>query len=106
MSDDVRIEDLGEHRYLLSAVQDGEAVIVEIYATPSVVTAIRTAVSGEVTEARIVDAAARWLLSRQRIDDLPGELELDEVAAAYEGFEADLRDVIRAIAQGPSAPTN
>jgi hypothetical protein len=45
----------------------------------------------ESDETRIIEATAAYLIARQRADDLPPQLDLDDVAAAYDGFEDDLR---------------
>ena len=44
-----------------------------------------------VDEYRVVQETARYLLVRQRADELPTSLELDDVAAALEGCIDDLR---------------
>ena len=47
-------------------------------------------VSG-VDEQRIIQAAAGFLLERQRADELPGKVDLDDVVAAYDGFIDEMR---------------
>jgi hypothetical protein len=59
-----------------------------VNASPAVIARLTTE---ETDEARIIQATAAYLIARQRADDLPPQLDLDDVAAAYEGFEADLR---------------
>ncbi|MEP7179850.1 MAG: hypothetical protein ABI775_12220 [Pseudonocardiales bacterium] len=77
----------GEHGYLVQ-VREGEDLIeIRVHATPAVVA--RIAVSGA-DEDRIIEATAAYLIARQRADDLPATLDLDDVAAAYDGHVADL----------------
>lgn len=88
MLDQPKVETIGPHRYLVRARQGEDVVEIEVYATPSVIARL---CRGESDEVRIIEAAAAYLLARQRADDLPAQLDLDDVAAAYEGFEDDLR---------------
>ena len=41
-------------------------------------------------EQRVVEATAAYLIARQSADDLPEQIDLDTVAAAYDGYVADL----------------
>ena len=88
MADNLRIESLGEHRFLLTRCEDDELVEIQVYADPVVVQ--RIGLDG-VGEQHIVRAAADFLLERQRADELPGKIDLDEVIAAYDGFIDDIR---------------
>jgi hypothetical protein len=88
MADDLRVENLGEHRFLLSRFESDELVEIEIYANPTVVE--RIGLDG-VDEQRIIRAAAGFLLERQRADELPGKVDLDDVVAAYDSFIDDMR---------------
>jgi hypothetical protein len=89
--DDPLIEDLGGHRFLVT-VDDGEDVVeIQVYADPGVVEQVAPADEGQV-----VHAATAFLLERQRADDLPGQVALDEVAAVYAGFIDDIRQRITA----------
>jgi hypothetical protein len=88
MADDLRVENLGEHRFLLSRFEGDELVEIEIYANPTVVE--RIGLDG-VDEQRIIQAAAGFLLERQRADELPGKVDLDDVVAAYDGFIDEMR---------------
>jgi hypothetical protein len=89
MADDLRIESLGEHRFLLTRCEGDELVEIQVYADPVVVQ--RIGLDG-VGEQRIVRAAADFLLERQSADELPGKIDLDEVVAAYDGFIDDIRE--------------
>lgn len=78
------LEALGDHDYLLRFVQDGDTVVVRVYADPAVVAQIAE------DEQRVVEATAAYLIARQSADDLPEQIDLDTVAAAYDGYIADL----------------
>jgi hypothetical protein len=92
MADNLRIESLGEHRFLLTRRESDELVEIQVYADPAVVNRIRLDERGGVDEKRIVRAAAEFLLERQSADELPGKIDLDEVVAAYDGFIDDMRE--------------
>jgi hypothetical protein len=83
-----RIEDLGEHRFLVSVDADDDLVEVQLYVDPIVLERIGLAGADEL---RIVSAAIDFLLERQHADDLPSRVDLDEVASVYEGFVDDIR---------------
>jgi hypothetical protein len=59
-----------------------------VHASPGVVDAISVL---EADEIRVVEATAAYLIERQRADDLPSTLDLDEVAAAYDDYIDDIR---------------
>jgi len=82
------IEAVGDHRYLARVRQSEDIVEIRVRATPSVIARLT---NDESDETRIVQATVAYLITRQRADDLPAELDLDDVAAAYEGFEDHLR---------------
>lgn len=88
MIDLPQVETLGEHRYLVRARQGADTIEIRVHATASVIARLAT---DEIDETRIIEATAAYLIARQRADDLPPQLDLDDVAAAYEGFEDDLR---------------
>lgn len=78
------LEALGDHDYLVRFVRDEDTVVVRVYADPAVVAQIAE------NEQRVVEATAAYLIDRQSADDLPEQVDLDAVAAAYEGYIADL----------------
>jgi hypothetical protein len=78
------IEALGDHDYLVRFAQDEDAVVVRVHADPAVVAQIAE------DEQRVVEATAAYLIARQSPDDLPEEVDLDAVAAAYAGYVEDL----------------
>ena len=89
MVDLPHVETLGEHRYLVRARQGEDTVEIRVHASPDVIARLTT---DESDETRIIEATAAYLIARQRADDLPPQLDLDDVVAAYEGFEDDLRE--------------
>jgi hypothetical protein len=78
------LEALGDHDYLVRFAQDEDIVVVCMHADPAVVAQI-----GD-DEQRVVEATAAYLIARQSADDLPEQVDLDTVAAAYDGYIADL----------------
>jgi hypothetical protein len=78
------LEALGDHDYLLRFAQDEDAVVICVHADPAVVAQIAE------DEARVVEATAAYLIARQSVDDLPEQIDLDTVAAAYDGYITDL----------------
>jgi Holliday junction resolvase-like predicted endonuclease len=87
MADQPQVEALGDHDYLILVRQGEDIVEVRVHATPAVINRIT---SVETDETRIIEATAAYLIARQRADDLPAVLDLDDVAAAYEGYIDDI----------------
>ena len=77
-------EALGDHDYLVRFHQDEDIVVVRMHADPAVVEQIAD------DEQRVVEATAAYLIARQSADDLPEQVDLDAVAAAYDGYVDDL----------------
>lgn len=77
------IEALGDHDYLVSVAQDGERVTIRIRATPEVVARIA---GPDADETRVIAATMAYLTARQRPDELPRQLDLDDVIAAYDDY--------------------
>ena len=88
MSDPASVEPFGEHYFLVRGEESGDAVATRFYVDPGFME--RLEVPGA-TEAEVVRASMSYLLDHQRIDELPPQLDLDDVAAAYDGFEDHLR---------------
>jgi hypothetical protein len=78
------LEALGDHDYLLRFVEGEDTVVVRVYADPAVVAQIAE------DEQRVVEATAAYLIARQSAEDLPEQIDLDTVAAAYDSYIADL----------------
>lgn len=82
------IEPLGDHDYLIRVPMGEDVVTIRIRATPEVVAQIAGPDADEVS---VVNATVTYLTARQSPDDLPGQLDLDDVVAAYSGYVEDLR---------------
>jgi hypothetical protein len=83
------IEALGDHDYLVRAALNEDFVTIRIRATPEVVARIA---GDDADETRVVAATVAYLTARQRADDLPEQLDLDDVAAAYDDYVDDLHN--------------
>ncbi|BBY79312.1 hypothetical protein H7I53_15870 [Mycolicibacterium pulveris] len=89
MTDDLQgIDPLDDHDYLVRATLDDEVVTIRVHAAPEIVLDI----AGEqADELSVVAATLDYLGKRQRFDELPGQLDLDDVACAYDGYIRDMR---------------
>ena len=83
-----RFEDLGNHRFLVTVTDGDDTAEIQVYVDPSVVESVALVPADE---ERLVHATIAFLLERQRADDLPTRIDLDEVAAVYDGFLDDVR---------------
>lgn len=81
------IEALGDHDYLVRVAQDEERVTIRIRATPEVVARIA---GPDADETRVIAATIDYLTTRQRPDDLPKQMDLDDIIAAYDDYLDDL----------------
>lgn len=91
-STELHIEDLGEGRILARGRHGDEEVEVRVF-IDSVVTE-RAGVSGAPTAA-VAEATLEYLLTHQRLDELPAQLDLEDVAAAYPDYEEQLSASLR-----------
>jgi hypothetical protein len=91
MSDLSSVEPFGEHYFLVRGEESGDAVATRFYVDPGFME--RLQVPGA-TEAEVVRASLSYLLRYQRIDELPPQLDLDDVAAAYDEFDDHLRSTL------------
>lgn len=82
------IEALGDHDYLVRVPLGEDVVTIRIRATPEVVAQIA---GPDADETRVVTATVAYLTARQSPDDLSGQLDLDDVVAAYGGYIDDMR---------------
>lgn len=87
-----QVEAIGGHDYVIRARQGDELVEIQVYASPAVVARIST---GNTDEIQIIQATADYLIRRQRADDLPATLDLEDVAAAYDGYVEDIAVQVR-----------
>lgn len=86
MADRPHVEALGDHNYLIRALEGEDTVEIRMYASPSVLGRLPV----DTDENRVIEATAAYLIQRQRADDLPATLDLDDVAAAYDGYLDDI----------------
>ncbi len=68
---------------------EGDAVDIRVYASPDVLAHLGAVTPAD--EYQVVQATAAYLRARQRADEPPSFLELDDVAAAYEWYIEELR---------------
>jgi hypothetical protein len=83
--DQPTLEALGDHDYLVRIQQGEDTVVLRVHADPAVVERIAD------EEQRVVEATAVYLIARQSADELPEQVDLDDVAAAYDGYVEDLQ---------------
>ena len=83
--DQPAVEALGDHDYLVRLQQGEDTVVLRVHADPAVVERIAD------EEQRVVEATAAYLIARQSVDELPEQVDLDDVAAAYDGYVEDLQ---------------
>lgn len=88
MLDGTSIDALGEHRFLVRTQQGDDIVEILIRTSPAVLAQLTV---DEADEARLVEATVEYLVARQRADDLPEQLDVDDVLAAYDDFEDEVR---------------
>ena len=82
-----RDEPMDDQRYLVSATSDDDDV--------QIVVAITTEVRKwghrrGYDEQSVVEAAIAYLIARQRVDELPAKLFLEDVDAAYDDFRSTI----------------
>ncbi len=85
---DWTIEALGPDTYLVHGTEHGDQVDVQVLVDADIV---EQAGLTNVPQERIVQATMTFLVEHQRLDELPAEVELLTVAAAYENFVTQLR---------------
>jgi len=94
MTDDqARIEVVGGHHYAITLREGEELVQINLYADPATVALIAT---DRFDERRLVEETLRYLLRRQRADDLPPALDLADVAAGYDTWFEEMRTQLNA----------
>jgi hypothetical protein len=86
MVDQPYVEALGEHTYLIRVLEGEDTIEISMRATPEVVAQL----PDDTDELRLIEVTAAYLIARQRADDLPAAFDLDDVAAAYEGYLDDI----------------
>jgi len=85
------VQEMGPHEYLVRLIEGGDVFEIRLHASHDVLTRIS---STGTDERQIVEATVSYLIARQRADDLPGTLDLEDVAAAYDGYLDAIRDQV------------
>ena len=93
MSVGFEVEEFRDHYYLVRGEVDGDAVETRFLADPAALDALGV---GSSPAANVVRATVAFLLQRQRLDELPPQADLEDVAAAYPDFEDALRAALDA----------
>lgn len=89
MTDDrAQIEAVGGHRYEITLREGEDLVQISLHADPATVALIAT---DPLDERRLVEETLRYLVRRQRADDLPPSLDLADVAAGYDTWIEEMR---------------
>ncbi|MEU2289007.1 hypothetical protein ABZ614_45255 [Streptomyces sp. NPDC013178] len=91
MSDDsveLPVQSLGDHEYLLLVKGDTATTELRFRASSSVLDALGT---DSADEQLVVRQTATFLLEHQQVMDLPSMIDLEDVAAAYDGYLDELR---------------
>lgn len=96
MTDQPHIEALGEHTYLIRVVEGEDTIEIRMHASPDVMALL----PADTDEHRLIEATAAYLIRRQRADDLPARLDLDDVAAGYDSYIEEITSQIVAGMEG------
>ncbi|WIX98358.1 hypothetical protein QRX60_30360 [Amycolatopsis mongoliensis] len=89
----VRVERLAEHDFLVGVPSGEDEVLIRLRSAAGTVSRLEF---GDLDEQCLVRAIMAYLLARQDADDLPQDLDLDEIAAAYEDFAESVRAAVDA----------
>ncbi|NLH69492.1 MAG: hypothetical protein GX454_04845 [Brooklawnia sp.] len=82
-----RVERMDDQRYLVSAVSDDDDVQIVVEITPEV---RKWGHRRGYAEQSVVEAAINYLVARQRVDELPTKLFLEDVDAAHDDFRSTI----------------
>ncbi|HHU40362.1 MAG TPA: hypothetical protein GXZ45_13910 [Propionibacterium sp.] len=88
MPDRYEVEELRDHYYIIRGREDGDLAETRVFVDPAVLADLR--IEG-VSAPDVVTTTIDYLLERQRIDDLPTQVDIEDVAAAYDDFAEHLR---------------
>jgi hypothetical protein len=94
-----RVEAVGDHDYRVRVAMGEDLVTIRMRATPEVVARVG---GTDVDEIRVVAATMAFLTARQGADDLPEQLDLDDVVAAYDHYVDDVRTLLTSGNDRPS----
>ena len=90
---DLETEPLGAGYFLVRGDEGGEPVTLRVHVDPGFLASLGI---GHEDGLAVVDVTLAYLLGHQRLDELPPEVDLEEVIAAYDTFEPLLREHLRA----------
>lgn len=94
MTDDqAHIDAVGGHHYAITLREGEDLVQINLHADPATVALIAT---DDRDERRLVEETLRYLVRRQRADDLPPALDLADVAAGYDTWIDEMRTQLSA----------
>ena len=88
MTDQLHVEPLGGHAYLIRAGEGEEQVEIQIRASLDIVQRLGLR---DADEPRVIQATAAFLMERQLAVDLPSTFDLDDVAAGYDDYLSELK---------------
>ena len=88
MSKQCDIEPLGGHEYLIRVPTEGRTVESRFQVTQAVREDLRV---GDDDERRLIEATMDFLARRQPITELPGLVDLDDIADSYADYLDELR---------------
>lgn len=88
MSEQIEVEALGEHDYLVRAQYSAGTAESRFRATPDVLAQLG---ASEADEQRVIAESASFLLAHQPVIDLPAMVDLDDLAAAFDDYLPRLR---------------
>jgi hypothetical protein len=80
MSEQLQVEPLGDHDYLVRARHSGGVIESRFQASPAILDQLQLP---ETDEQRVVEETAVFLAERQPIIDFPQMVDLEDVATAY-----------------------
>lgn len=93
MSVPFEVEELRDHYYLVRAGVDDTTAETRFFLDPAALDGLGLAGADPL---EVVRVTAAFLLERQRIDDLPTQVEMEDVAAAYPDCVEALREQLGA----------
>lgn len=88
MSEQIEVEPLGEHDYLVRARHRAGVAESRFRASPSVLDRVG---ADAADEQRVVEQSVSFLLTHQSALDLPALVDLDDMAAAFDDYFDYLR---------------
>ncbi|MFE9445990.1 hypothetical protein ACFYO2_45400 [Streptomyces sp. NPDC006602] len=85
---DFEVQSLGDHEYLLSVPGDSGEAGPRLRASPDVLEDLGV---DSTAEQLVIRETVAFLLDHQPVMDLPAMIDLEDVAAAYDGYVDELR---------------